>query len=194
MTTANDVAAYILEKRVAVESVRLQKLLFYAQAWHLVTMDSPLFDDPIRAFRYGPVVHSVWTNYRGTKTVTRRQAVGDPDALTESEREVVDAVIEAYRRIKPFEMADLTHEEAPWVDAWNAPGGDRVISHEAMRRYYAVESTKPNHQRTTPKIPRVPDARVTYVADDEFLSIADSLDEPDDAQGLLAALSRDCRK
>ncbi|MHA0285179.1 Panacea domain-containing protein [Mycobacterium sp. C3-094] len=190
MTTANDVAAYILQKRIAVESVRLQKLLYYAQAWHLVTMDAPLFEDQIKAFELGPVVHSVWSNYRGTITITRRQAVGNPDALTETEREVVDAVIEAYRRIQPFEMSALTHVEDPWVDAWNASGGDRVISHEAMRRYYAAEMVKSKNERTTPVLPRVIDARVTYVEDDEFREIAESLDEPDDAQGLLSALSR----
>lgn len=190
MTTANDVAAYILQQRTAVESVRLQKLLYYAQAWHLATMDAPLFDDQIRAFELGPVVHSVWTNYRGRATITRRQAVGNPDALTGSEQAVVDAVIEAYRRIKPFEMSELTHVEDPWVDAWKAPGGDRVISHEAMRRYYAAEMVKPQEERTTPTLPRVPDARVTYVADDEFLEIVDSLNEPDDAEGFLSALSR----
>lgn len=189
MATAHDVAAYILQQRVAVESVKLQKLLYYSQAWHLVTMDAPLFDDPITAFELGPVVYSVWKKYEGQRTINRRNAVGDPDALTELEREVVDAVVEAYRRIPPFELSELTHDEAPWADAW-ATRSDHRISHEAMRNYYALECVKSRQSRTTPKVPHIADARITYVTVDEFQKIADTLDQPDDASGLLAAVTR----
>ncbi|AWG62996.1 Panacea domain-containing protein [Mycobacteroides abscessus] len=189
MATANDVAAYILRQRKIVESVRLQKLLYYSQAWHLVAMDAPLFEDQIAAYELGPVVHSVWKKYEGQVTISHRNAVGDPDALTDSEREVVDAVIEAYRRILPFELSALTHIEAPWVDAW-ARRFDRGISHEAMRSYYASEVVKPKSLRTTPQVPHVPRARVTYIDANEFDEIEDALERPDEPSGLLAAVTR----
>src|SRR6185312_5436294 len=127
--------------------------------------------------------------HRNRVTVRRRDEIGDSEALTDAEREVVDAVIEAYRKIMPFELAKLTHAEAPWADAWETPG-DKRITQEAMRTYYAQDSVKPRTQRTTPQIPHVPHARVTYVTDNEFKDIANSLDEPDDVHGLLAAVSR----
>ena len=189
MATAHDVTAYILSHRTrtAMESVRLQKLLYYAQAWHLVTMDSPLYEDDITAFEYGPVVYSVWDKYRYKRTITRRTVVGNPDALTETEQEVVDAVVEVYRKIDPFDLADLTHQEDPWVDAWS---GDKRITHSAMRDYYARDAVRPPAERTTPQIPHIPDARVTYLRDDEFSDILTSLDEPDDVSGILAAVTR----
>src|SRR5690349_16465254 len=104
MATAEDVAAYILDKKRVMAAMRLQKLLYYGQAWHLVTMDAPLFDDEIRAYPYGPVVYSVWSKHQYQKTVSWRNQIGDPSRLTDSEREVVDAVLEAYRKNLPFEL------------------------------------------------------------------------------------------
>lgn len=189
MATAQDVAAYMLAQRRVMSAVRLQKLLYYAQAWHLVSMDSPLYTEDITAFEYGPVVRSVWLKHRWKATVKWSDDVGDPNALTDAEREVVDAVLHAYRENQPFELADLTHREDPWQDAWNNPG-DKRISNDAMRRYYSKDSVKSAAERTTTKIPRVPQARVSYVSEDEFASLSDPLADPDEATGFLAALKR----
>lgn len=189
MATAENVAAYMLAQRRVMSGVRLQKLLYYAQAWHLVTMDSPLYDDDITAFEYGPVVRSVWMKHRSKITVKWSDHLGEPDALTDAEREVVDAVLHAYRENQPFDLADLTHREDPWQDAWNDPH-DKRISNEAMQRYYSKDSVKPSSERTTTKIPRVPQARVSYVSEDEFASLSEPLDEAGDVRGFLAALKR----
>lgn len=189
MATAENVAAYMLAQRRVMSGVRLQKLLYYAQAWHLVTMDSPLYDDDITAFEYGPVVRSVWMKHRSKITVKWSDHLGEPDALTDAEREVVDAVLHAYRENQPFDLADLTHREDPWQDAWNDPH-DKRISNEAMQRYYSKDSVKPASERTTTKIPRVPQARVSYVSEDEFASLSEPLDEAGDVRGFLAALKR----
>ena len=47
MTTALDVAAYILEKRGQMTAMKLQKLVYYAQAWSMVWDEEPLFADRI---------------------------------------------------------------------------------------------------------------------------------------------------
>ena len=43
MADVFDVAAYILKKKKALTSMKLQKLVFYAQAWSLVWDEKPLF-------------------------------------------------------------------------------------------------------------------------------------------------------
>jgi uncharacterized phage-associated protein len=101
-----DVAAYIAAKEGNVEAVKLQMLLFYSQAWHLVAMDEPLFDDAIRAFEHGPLVRSVWEKHRGLRSVTMRHLRdGDQAALSGAEREVVDAVIAAYGHFDSWKLS-----------------------------------------------------------------------------------------
>jgi hypothetical protein len=53
--TVFDVAAYILEKKGEMSAWRLQKLVYYSQAWSLVWDERPLFDEPIQAWANGPV-------------------------------------------------------------------------------------------------------------------------------------------
>lgn len=103
MATAVDAAAYILSRRTAVDAVKLQKLLYYAQAWHVVSMDTPLFQDEIQAFELGPVTYSVWSLHRGLNTLTRRSfPEGDPSRLTAEERGVIDAVMDAYGSLRQW--------------------------------------------------------------------------------------------
>lgn len=63
-----DVVAYILEKQPKKEPLtvwKLQKLLYYCQAWSLVWNEKPLFKEPIFAWASGPVVREVYEKYKG---------------------------------------------------------------------------------------------------------------------------------
>ncbi|MDR1166604.1 MAG: DUF4065 domain-containing protein [Deltaproteobacteria bacterium] len=44
----------------ALTHLKIQKMLYFAQGWHLAHLDIPLFEDPIEAWKYGPVVRSVY--------------------------------------------------------------------------------------------------------------------------------------
>ncbi|WP_375339284.1 Panacea domain-containing protein [Planktothricoides raciborskii] len=57
MATVYDVAAYILTKKHPLTAVKLQKLLYYAQAWALVWDKKPLFPERIEAWVNGPVLN-----------------------------------------------------------------------------------------------------------------------------------------
>ena len=67
-------------------------------------------------------------------------ADGDPDALTEDQRETVDAVLEFYGDKSPQWLSDLTHMEDPWQSARrhvpDGARGDVVIPKEDLAEYY----------------------------------------------------------
>lgn len=67
--TAADVAEYILAKQGRMSAMKLHRLLYYSQAWHLAWEGKPLFDDEIQAWANGPVVASVYELHRGEFTV-----------------------------------------------------------------------------------------------------------------------------
>ena len=56
MATAHDVAAYILQKKGEMTAMKLQKLVYYSQAWSVVWDERPLFHEKIEAWANGPVV------------------------------------------------------------------------------------------------------------------------------------------
>lgn len=141
MATAHDVAAYIIERAGPMSAMKLQKLVYYSQAWHLVWEDRPLFDEPIEAWANGPVCRALYDKHRGSFTVSR-WPYGDPDRLSEDERETVDAVLESYGQRDAAWLSELTHMEAPWREARGGlpPGarGSTEITHAAMAEYYGA--------------------------------------------------------
>lgn len=134
-----DVAAYILQKKGAMTSWKLQKLVYYSQAWSLVWDEQPIFDERIEAWANGPVSPDLYQQHRG-KFIVAEIKSGVPDMLTKDEQETVDAVLGYYGDMHPQELSDLTHSEAPWIDARGGlpPGANcqNEITQEAMAAYY----------------------------------------------------------
>src|SRR3954465_14098926 len=95
-------------------AMKLQKLIYYSQAWHLVWVEEPLFVDPIEAWANGPVVRTVFDGHRGRFNVSPPWTRGNPDALDKAEQGTVDAVLDAYGELSGRTLSTLTHDEAPW--------------------------------------------------------------------------------
>jgi uncharacterized phage-associated protein len=139
MATALDVAQYILQRHGPVPAMKLQKLVYYSQAWSLVWDDKPLFDNHIEAWANGPVVRDLYELHRAQFTVTALSK-GDSAALSQTQRETVDSVLKFYGDKSSQWLSDLTHQENPWRDARCGipPGeyGDREITQAALAEYY----------------------------------------------------------
>ena len=150
--TAHDVAAYILQKAGPMSTWKLQKLLYYSQAWSTVWDDRTLFDDRIEAWANGPVVRSVYNSHAGQFKVRSGDLPGDASTLDDDARDAVDKVLDFYGHRSSQWLSDLTHMERPWIDARHglAPHerGDHEIRPEAMAEYYA--SITPTTQPTQP--------------------------------------------
>jgi len=141
MATVHDVAAYILDQRGPMSAMKLEKLVYYSYAWHLVWDEERLFDARIEAWANGPVVRELYQAHRG-KFMIDSWPRGNPDALTPTERETVQAVLDYYGDKSPAWLSELTHKESPWRDARHglAPGerGEQPITDESMAEYYSA--------------------------------------------------------
>ena len=121
--------------------MKLQKLVYYSQAWSLVWDGQPLFDDEIQAWANGPVAPLLYRGHRGLSLIAT--VAGDADAVAndKAQRETICAVLDYYGDKSPQWLSDLTHAESPWRDArGELPAGassNRVISHDAMVAYYS---------------------------------------------------------
>jgi uncharacterized phage-associated protein len=115
--TVLDVAAYILQKQGSVSAMKLQKLVYYSQAWHAVWEEQPLFEERIEAWANGPVVPVLYQQHKGKFRVEASDIDGDAGALSASEAESVDIVLQTYGDKNPQWLSDLTHAELPWIEA-----------------------------------------------------------------------------
>ncbi|MBN1477922.1 DUF4065 domain-containing protein [Candidatus Sumerlaeota bacterium] len=140
MTTAKDVAAYILKKLGSMSTWKLQKLLYYSQAWALVWDEKRLFPDKIKAWANGPVVPSVYALHKGRYRISNLPQ-GNAENLSDENCATVDAVLKFYGPKPAQWLSDLTHAEKPWKDARaGVPEWERnhspEITPEAMAEYY----------------------------------------------------------
>lgn len=140
--TAHDIAAYILKKMKICTHMKLQKLVYYSQAWSLVWLERPLFKDKIQAWANGPVVPAIYRTLRGEyQVVPKDLPQGDPAALADDDKKAVDAVLDFYGDKSPQWLSDLTHAEQPWIMARKGiPAGERganEITLASMEEYYS---------------------------------------------------------
>lgn len=139
-TTVFDVGSYILKKLGPLTTMKLHKLIYYCQAWSLVWDEKPLFNETIEAWANGPVVRDLFSYHRGQYSISNIN-IGNPDALSDEQRETIDSILDYYGKKTAQWLIELTHMEAPWKDARVGLGpterGAQKISHGAMAEYYS---------------------------------------------------------
>jgi len=94
MATLFDVAKYITEQTGEVSAMKLQKLMYYAQAWNLVWEEEALFPNDFQAWANGPVLPTLYARHRGMfKVDASLFSEANSGNLTEAERSNVDKVL-----------------------------------------------------------------------------------------------------
>ena len=142
MPSVHDVAGYLLRladrDRSGIDHLKLQKLVYYAQAFHLGSEGTPLFTDRLHAWRYGPVSPDLWSRYRYRRGYIAPPKTQAEPSLSDRERDVVELVYERFRDLSGPDLVRRTHGEAPWQQAMerSRDGGSEVISHEVMRSFF----------------------------------------------------------
>src|ERR1700750_2947691 len=95
MADVFDAAAYILKRHGPMTAMKLQKLIYYSQAWSIVWDDDALFPEEIEAWKNGPVVRCLWEAHRGRFRVEDIPQ-GEAMLLEENQQATVNAVLEFY--------------------------------------------------------------------------------------------------
>lgn len=135
-----DVAKYILQKSGSITAMKLQKLVYYCQAWSLVWDDAPLFKEKIWAWAHGPVAYELFKVYQGKYTI-KSVPSGKIDNLNDTQKETIDSILEYYGNKQSYWLSNLTHKEAPWREARkglpDGYHGNNEITHASMMEYYS---------------------------------------------------------
>ena len=136
-----DVAAYILQEKESLTTIKLQKLVYYCQAWSLVWDKKSLFEEPIEAWTNGPVVRKLFDFHRGRYELDAIP-IGNPELLTEEQQETIDTVLGYYSRRSAECLIEMTHREDPWQNARSGlqplESGNVVITLEDIAEYYSA--------------------------------------------------------
>lgn len=133
--------------------MKLQKLLFYTQSWHLKLADGqPLFDDFFARWKFGPVIPSLYHEFKdfGSRSIDRFATTLNLDGgafelhaplVPETDKNswaLIDRIIDVYGIFSGTELSNMTHREGTaWHETGQGDGG--VISNDQLAEYISLK-------------------------------------------------------
>lgn len=150
---AQVLADYILMNYSPMSHLKLQKLLYYCEAYHLAAFNSPLIEENFEAWVHGPVCREIFNNYKN-KAVLYKDLTFEGDGskvleefysnkLTSDQLDLLNDVLKTLNTWSAFELENATHEERPWIKAragyHSGEKCSEIISKELMMEFYKSE-------------------------------------------------------
>lgn len=143
--TAENVAKYLIylasqafvgdnKEREGITNLKLQKMLYFAQAYYLSKIGKPFFSDDIEAWAYGPAVSDVYRKYksRGSNPIICEE---DKSSLSDEDKKILKKIWGTFGGYSASKLVDITHAHTPWKEANKSTS--KIISHKAIKEYYA---------------------------------------------------------
>lgn len=136
MVRAKDVADFFLNLPDSdISNLKLQKLVYYAQGFHLAFFDKPLFNDTISAWAHGPVCPTLYHEYKkyGDSIIPRPSNPIINETFDVNQTELLNDINKVFGQFSAWRLREMTHEERPWIAHEQDAS---VIPHEELKEYF----------------------------------------------------------
>ena len=151
---AHIVTHLVNQKGDTISPKKLQKLLYYVEAWNLVHLTKPLIEEDFEAWVHGPVLPSLYHElkqfgFNDLKVVADEfdtpddlvSAIIDKNNVTEEQLELIYSVLDKYGSMTSFQLELLSHNETPWIEAREGVPPhqpcNNIIPKPKMRAFYS---------------------------------------------------------
>lgn len=143
MISANQVADFFLafakEHGDYISQLKLQKMVYYADAWFLVNNHEALINEEFEAWIHGPVVRSLYHRFKEYRWNPILEEVNFPE-LEDAQKEHLTEIYDVFGKFSGYELEQMTHDERPWIEARGFCSPDEpcenIISKETMLKFY----------------------------------------------------------
>ena len=147
------------ERKMEITPLKLLKLVYFAHGWHLALADAGLIKERVEAWKFGPVVPSIYHSFKdfGMNPITGRAEAAEFEGLTYrciSPRVPELApffarILEVYGKLSGPQLSNLTHlSDSPWYEVWENRGGKDVkgtdIPDELIKGYFKAQKVRPS--------------------------------------------------
>ena len=129
MKNINQICDYVIlrfkqDEDIPLSNIKLQKLLYYIQAWYLAFNDGKkLFEGNFQAWVHGPVNRQIYDRFNSSKYLYSDISLSDVkdinviEKLTSEEISHVNSVLDVYSPFSGIELEEMSHKEDPWINA-----------------------------------------------------------------------------
>ncbi|MCD0489944.1 DUF4065 domain-containing protein [Pedobacter sp. MC2016-14] len=163
MYRPNLIANFFIKKSLdtgkEVTPMKLLKLVYIAHGWYLALADQDLIDEGVQAWKYGPVIPSVYHKFKvyGNNIInslakfdvpgwsndpfTQGVEINNLSKISEDDKKFLDRIFEVYGDLSGIQLSNLTHEiGTPWYNVWNEQIGknnrEKIIPNNLIKEHY----------------------------------------------------------
>lgn len=115
------------------------KLTYLCHGWMLGIFGRALIVEPAEAWRYGPVVPSVYHAYKSfTADPIETELIDRSGELDSQQTALMDSVLNAYESYSAWDLSAITHQPGtPWHRVYKSGRGEgAIIPNKLIRRHY----------------------------------------------------------
>lgn len=152
--SANLIADYILSyDSTPFTMLHIMKLVYISHGWHLAVLGKPLILDEIEAWKYGPVIPSLYRTLKsyGREYITSLSYCGTSlnsneidkrkefiqSRIHKLSRELIDRVIKEYSKLSAMQLSSLTHQNGtPWSQCYKDDVLFKKIPNSVIQKHY----------------------------------------------------------
>jgi uncharacterized phage-associated protein len=120
-------------EREGITNLKLQKILYLAQAYYLAKFKKPLFNDRIEAWQYGPVIPNVYQEYKKNSN-DPIIIPKDETSLLEEDKDNLKKIWDLFGKYSTTKLVNITHSHNPWIEANKSKS--KEITQKSIRDYY----------------------------------------------------------
>lgn len=137
LTICRHVIDYCDQKGYYLNNLKLQKLLYFIQAYFLIAKKEPCFDAEIEAWDFGPVVPKAYREYKrfGGGGILSFSEGHSSERIIDDDKAMIDAVLDRFADYSSTDLVELTQHQRPWLDTYE-PRKCREIPINLMREYF----------------------------------------------------------
>lgn len=132
----------------SLNQMKLQKLLYYSDAWYIAFFKKPLFEEKFQAWIHGPISPQVYDRFANSKDlysmVTKEDVSGSFsfENIPKPVKTHIRNTLKVYHKFSGSELEEMSHQEGPWIKAREGYGPTQSckveLDKEFTGKYYAA--------------------------------------------------------
>jgi uncharacterized phage-associated protein len=125
-----------------VTQMKLQKMVYFAHGYHLAKYKEPLIIEFFEAWKFGPVVQSIYGIYRSygnsyITEVSNRTFEKQLTTLSEAAKDAIEYTWKVTKRLSGTALSSWTHiPDSPWATSYIPNVMGVVIPNERIKDYF----------------------------------------------------------
>ena len=127
---AKIVMKYSKEHGLEYSNLRVQKLLYFVQAYFIVALKKVCFNESILAWEYGPVVREVYDAIKNEEINLEEELF--THNISQEDKNIIENLVQNYKNKSTWELVEITYRQDTWVKAYP----NNVITPKSIGDYF----------------------------------------------------------